>query len=154
MTEPAAPLAQRPRKRARPSGERQTGVALEACYRLLLWLVPVLEKFPRTQKFLLGDRMQTQALEVLDHLIAATYVPQARAHHLLAANLALERLRFGLRLTHDLKHLDMPRYQHGAEQVNEVGRLVGGWLRSAHTAHGKPEPNTDAQDAPPAPKPV
>ena len=28
-------------------------------YDLLVWLLPVLAKFPRSQKFLLGDRLQT-----------------------------------------------------------------------------------------------
>ena len=31
-----------------------TGAALEAHYRFLLWLVPALERFPRSRKFLLG----------------------------------------------------------------------------------------------------
>ena len=31
-------------------------------YRFLLWLVPTVEKFPRSQKFLLGDRIQATAL--------------------------------------------------------------------------------------------
>lgn len=53
-------------------------------YQLLIWLVPTLEKFPKSQKFLLGDRIQATALDVLDHLIAA--------------NLGLERLRVLLRL--------------------------------------------------------
>ena len=35
---------------------RRTGPALERMYRFLLWLVPAVEKFPRRQKFLLGDR--------------------------------------------------------------------------------------------------
>ena len=35
---------------------RRTGPALETMYRFLLWLVPAVEKFPRRQKFLLGDR--------------------------------------------------------------------------------------------------
>jgi hypothetical protein len=35
-------------------------------YRFLLWLVPTVEKFPRSQKFLLGDRIQTTALDVLE----------------------------------------------------------------------------------------
>ncbi len=35
---------------------RQTGPALEAMYRFVLWLVPTVEKFSRRQKFLLGDR--------------------------------------------------------------------------------------------------
>lgn len=140
---PATPPAQAvPGQRRRPrtaaASPRQathtTGPALEACYQLLLWLVPTLEKFPRSQKFLLGDRLQTQALAVLDHLIAATYLPRERARHLQAANLALEQMRFGLRLAKDLKHLDFARYEHAARCLDEVGRLVGGWLKAAATA--------------------
>ena len=45
---------------------RRTGPALEAMYRFLLWLIPTVEKFPRSQKYLLGDRMESAALDVLD----------------------------------------------------------------------------------------
>jgi hypothetical protein len=38
---------------------RKTGPAVEAHFQFLMWLVPAVEKFPRTQKFLLGDRIQT-----------------------------------------------------------------------------------------------
>jgi hypothetical protein len=31
-----------------------------------VWLIPTLEKFPRSQKFLLDDRIQTAALNVLE----------------------------------------------------------------------------------------
>ena len=44
---------------------RRTGPALEAMYRFMLSLVPAVEKFPRGQKFLLGGRIQTTAMEVL-----------------------------------------------------------------------------------------
>ena len=44
---------------------RQTGPALEAMDRFLLWLVPTVEKFPRSQKFLLGDRIQGTTLDEL-----------------------------------------------------------------------------------------
>ena len=55
------------------SNARRTGPALEAMYRFMLWLVPTVEKFPRSQKFLLGDRIQSTALDVLERLIEATY---------------------------------------------------------------------------------
>ena len=35
-------------------------------HRFILWLIPTVEKFPRSQKFLLGDRIQAIAFEVLD----------------------------------------------------------------------------------------
>ena len=40
-----------------------TGPALESHYRFLLWLVPAVERFPRSRKFLLGGRIQRTALE-------------------------------------------------------------------------------------------
>ena len=40
-----------------PDRARSTGAALEAHYRFVVWLVPTLERFPRSQKFLLGGCM-------------------------------------------------------------------------------------------------
>ena len=38
-------------------GARETGPALESRRRFLLWLAPAVERFPRSQKFLLDDRV-------------------------------------------------------------------------------------------------
>ena len=112
---------------------RRTGPALEAMYRFVLWLVPTVEKFPRSQRFLLGDRLQATALDVLERLIDATYT-RARRQHLADANLGIEKLRLLCRLAKDLRHLDMKRYTHAARALDETGRLIGGW-RKAHEAH-------------------
>jgi len=60
---------------------RHLGPALESHQRFLTWLIPTLEKFPRAQRFLLGDRIESTALDVLERLIEATYTrvrgPQA-----------------------------------------------------------------------------
>ena len=112
-----------PRDRA-----RETGPALEAHYRFLLWLVPAVERFPRGQKFLLGDRIQATALDVLEALIAATYTKRRQAH-LGRANLGLEKLRFFFRLARDLRYLDPRRYEHAARSLDETGRKVGTWRK-------------------------
>jgi hypothetical protein len=65
--------------------------------------MPTVERFPRSQKFLLGDRIQTAALDVLDVLIEATYTRDRRGH-LARANLGLEKLRFLMRLAFDQRH--------------------------------------------------
>jgi len=102
---------------------RRTGAALETHRQFLLWLVPTVEKFPRSQKFLLGDRIQATALDVLEALIEATY-SRDRRHHLLRANLGLEKLRHFFRLAVELKHLDNRRYEHADRSLDEIGRLV------------------------------
>lgn len=47
-----------------PGWCRTTGPALEAHDRVLFWLGPAVERFPRRQKFLLDDRMQRTAPDV------------------------------------------------------------------------------------------
>ena len=53
-------------------GAKRTG-PLESMYRFVLWLVPTVEGFLRRQRFLLGDRLQATALDVLERLVEATY---------------------------------------------------------------------------------
>ena len=108
---------------------RRTGPALEAHYQFLQWLIPTVEKFPRSQKFMLGDRIQETALYVLEALIEATYTRDRRGH-LARANLGLEKLRFFFRLASDLHYLDARRYEYAARALDETGRLIGGWLKS------------------------
>ena len=108
---------------------RRTGAAVEAHYQFLMWLVPAIEKFPRSHKFTTGDRIHILALDVLESLIEATYTKE-RSQHLRKANLGIEKLRFLFRLAVDLKLLDRRRYEHAARTLNETGRLIGGWMKS------------------------
>ena len=114
---------------------RRTGPALEAHYQFLLWLIPTVERFPRSQKFLLGDRIQSIALEALDALITATYT-RDRGAHLARANLCLEKLRILFRLATALRHLDLRRQEFAARQLDDIGRMIGGWSK-AHAARNR-----------------
>jgi hypothetical protein len=111
---------------------KRTGAAIEAHYQFLAWLAPTIEKFPKSHKFTIGDRIETIALDVLETLIEATYTRE-RTQHLRRANLGIEKLRFLLRLAADLRLLDRRRYEHAARTLDDTGRLVGAWMK-AHTA--------------------
>ena len=115
------------------SNERRTGPALEAMYQFLLWLLPTVEKYPRAKKFTLGDRIENAALNVLDALITATFT-RTRDQSLADANLGLDRLRFLMRLSQELRLIDLKKYEHAAREIDGVGRLIGGWTK-AHHAH-------------------
>ena len=117
---------------------RETGPALEVHYGFILWLVPTIERFPRRQKFLLGDRIQSASLDVLDALIEATYTGQ-RDCFLARANLGIEKLRFLFRLARDLRYLDSRRYEFAARLLDDMGRKVGAW-RKTHRGHESTQP--------------
>ena len=100
---------------------------------LLLYLIPQLGKFPRDQKFLLGDRIETKLLDVQERCIRAYYSREKRAH-LQEANLLLELVRHLVRLAHDMHYFSRQRYGVVSGKIDEVGRMIGGWLKSSSTA--------------------
>jgi len=96
---------------------------------LLVYLVPQLSRFPRDQKFVLGDRIEVKVLEVQESCLRAYYGRDKRPH-LLEANLTLEVTRHLIRLAHALRYFSNHTYGVVSEKVDVVGRMIGGWLRS------------------------
>jgi hypothetical protein len=103
--------------------------AVQSCHELLLWLIPQLDKFPRVRRFTLGERLEAGLLEVLELLVEAAYRRQKEAP-LRRANLRLEVVRHVWRLAHELKVIATRQYEHGARLIDDLGRQIGGWLRS------------------------
>src|SRR3954452_8773002 len=98
-------------------------------YDLILWSCNHKSKFPRNHRFVLGERMERNLYTLLETLIRAKYTKN-RQRLLEDANLTLEVLRFPMRLAKDLQCLKVNSYGFAARSIDEIGRLVGGWLRS------------------------
>ena len=65
----------------------------------------------------------------METLIRAEYTRQ-RQPLLEQAKLMLVILRFQVRLAKDLQCLKVESYGFAAKAIDEIGRLVGGWLKS------------------------
>ena len=92
------------------------------------WLLPTTEKFPKRVRFSFTNRIDNLALDVVEDLVAARY-SRHKADPLKAVNLKLERLRVLLRLCHDLELLPHRSYEYSVRSLDEVGRMVGGWIK-------------------------
>ncbi len=103
-------------------------------YDLLLWLIPQTTTFPREHRFVMARRVQDTALRFQEYLIEAGTLPeqkkQAKLEYLNQADVELTKLRFQLRLCRDLKLLNPGQHRHVSQMVDEIGRLLGGWLKS------------------------
>ena len=99
-------------------------------YDFVAWLVPLTVKFPRQQRFVLASVLQQEALRFQSLLIEAAHQskPQER---LLVADCELDKLRTHLRLSRDLTMINTNQYEHAARLLVEIGKLLGGWMKSA-----------------------
>jgi hypothetical protein len=100
-------------------------------YDFLVWLIPQTLKFPKSQRFVLAQRLHDAALDFHALLIRARRVRPNR-EVLVAADVELETVRLHLRLAHELKLLSAGQYEHASRAIVEIGRLLGGWMKRDH----------------------
>ena len=103
---------------------------VEQWYNLVVWTIPKLGKFPRDQRFLLADKMQTLMCDILEDLIYSSYASKENAvKRLKECNLKLEMLRYYIRLSKDMKYVSIKVYHYLVKRINDIGRMIGGWIR-------------------------
>jgi hypothetical protein len=105
---------------------------------LVLWLLARAESFPRSQRFVLTRRLQDAALDFQEKLVEASLGRKSDlGQRLVEADVELGKLRFYLRLCHELAWLSTGQYAHASKMVAEVGRLLGGWRKKAAQPTGR-----------------
>ncbi|MGV2334847.1 MAG UNVERIFIED_CONTAM: diversity-generating retroelement protein Avd [Planctomycetaceae bacterium] len=112
-------------------------LVLTKTYDLLLWYVGHIGRFPKQHRYSLGQRIEKQLYKVLECLTVARYERPNR-RYLEKANLRLELLRIQTRLAKDLQCLKGTSYEFAVKGLDEIGRMVGGWLRKS-AGSGAPE---------------
>lgn len=97
-------------------------------YQLTNWVLDRLERYPRSVRIILADRMGGLCLDILELIVQVLYTKR-RTELLREINLQLERLRILVRLSKDRGHISLKQYEHCTKGINEVGAMVGGWLK-------------------------
>ncbi len=104
-------------------------MAVVKTYDLTLWLLEKVEKFPRSHRMSVGDRIVQSSLDLLLALVEAAYASD-RSVPLARASREVNALRYLLRLAKDLRLIAISSHEFASERLDEVGRMVGGWVRS------------------------
>jgi hypothetical protein len=110
--------------------KEQELIVITKTYDLILWSCHHTSRFPRNHRFVLGERLERNLYDLLETLLRAKYTRQ-RQPLPERANMTLEILRFQVRLAKDLQCLKVESYGFAARAIDEIGKLVGGWLKSA-----------------------
>ncbi len=100
-------------------------------YDFLSWLIPQTLKFPRSQRFVVTRRLQDAALDFQEHILEANRLRgTARLDKLRQADTDLDKVRLYLRLAVRWEWLSEGQYQHVSAMVKELGKLLGGWMKT------------------------
>jgi hypothetical protein len=109
-------------------------IIYQKTYDFMLWLHPVVNRFPKAQRFVLGQRIENTTLDLLHWMIVANR-ERDKSVPLERASVGLDELRALIRLAKDLHFITMKQYETAAEKMNEIGKLLYGWAsRFSRTA--------------------
>lgn len=99
-------------------------------YDFVSWLLPLTQNFPRSQRFIVTQRLQNAALNFQELLIEANAERGAgRAEKLRIADTELRKIRLYLRLSQKWDWIRDGQYRHASVMIAELGRLLGGWKK-------------------------
>jgi len=90
-----------------------------------------LPNFSRDSRHTLGTKIDALFLEVIENTIKAGYSDKAEKEIFLKrASVKLDLLKFFLQIAWEIKSLDDKKYINLSEKLLEVGKMLGGWIKS------------------------
>lgn len=90
--------------------------------------------FPKKSRYTLGDKIDNNFLQILQLLQKASYQKSSdKLPTLESALVAIDTLKFLLKISWELRVLDNKKYEALSLQIDETGRQVGGWRRGIQT---------------------
>jgi len=103
-------------------------IIFQKTYDLILWLFPIINRFPKKQRFVLGQQIENELIEIIKDIILANN-ERNKTEILKRISVRLDTLRVLVRLAKDLRFLSIKQYGDTATKINEIGKLLNGWIR-------------------------
>lgn len=108
----------------------------QAVYKLYVaWHIRC-ETIPKKDRFTIGQKTESLLLEVLTLVVIAyhTKEPSLKKETLSRANTSLECAKITIRLAKDVKALEQRWYVDYEGRLQEIGKMMGGWMRQTQNS--------------------
>ena len=92
------------------------------------WLLPVVDKFPKTEKFALCTQIKNSVHTMVRHTIRAQK-SRDKLQWLFEVDVELEVLRHFVRHSYNRRYLSARRLKIVTEHIAEIGRIIGGLVK-------------------------
>ena len=96
---------------------------------MMMYGYQAIHQFPKYEKHVLGAEIRLTMLK-MQRLIITAYKRYHKKTTLTDFDIELAVLNRQVRLAKDLRYLDLKKYQIWATKLVEIGKMVGGWIKS------------------------
>ena len=98
-------------------------------YDFLFWLKLAVQRFAKAHKYSLGIQLENEAIALLKAIIKANFSRDNKKELIEECFGIYEIVIVLVRLSKDYKLINIKQYEFASEQLQEIGRLLGGWRK-------------------------
>ncbi|TOE71986.1 diversity-generating retroelement protein bAvd family protein [Vibrio parahaemolyticus] len=103
----------------------------EKCREMMMYGYQAIKQFPKHERHVLGAEIRLSMLQ-LQRLIITAFKRYHKKTTLTDLDIELAILKRRVRLAKDLRYIDIKRYEIWVGQLVELGKMIGGWIRSVN----------------------
>ena len=101
-------------------------------YDFTIWMFNHTEKFPKSSRFTIAARIENRLLDFMEAITEANRLHN-KLNKLTEADKILEYTKILVRISKDKKFINISSYEYAARALNEIGSLLGGWIKRQKT---------------------
>jgi len=99
-------------------------------YDFTLYFYPVIDNFPKREKFAMCTKLKNKLYRIMDLIIDANETQGSKIRFLDRIDDELKKLKVQIRLAKDMHYLSIRKHKIVVKKIDEIGRLLGGWIKS------------------------
>lgn len=95
------------------------------------YMLTVLLKLPRTEKFSIGTEIKTSMYEMLKNVLLASKIDKNKRlqiYNIVDSHIYYQRIC--IRILYNHKWIDEKKYKYSNELLSEIGKILGGLIKS------------------------
>ena len=90
---------------------------------------------PKNSRYTLGEKIDRTFIETIEAIFIASYVPkEQKILYLKRAAGKFDLLKLFLQIAWEMQVIETKKYVLLSEKLDEIGKMLGGWLRKASSA--------------------
>lgn len=95
------------------------------------YMLTILIKLPRTEKFSIGTEIKTSMYEMLKYILLSSKVEKRKRLELFnVVDSHIYYQRICIRIMYNNKWIDMKKYKYSNELLSEIGKILEGLIKS------------------------
>lgn len=102
----------------------------KSSYDLLMEIFELVKHFPREYKYTVGEKLKDEALEMIMNIYRAN-TRQQKKDTLQNAREHLEVVRLLMRLTKDMKQINVNRFVDVNKKIENISKQLTGWQKAS-----------------------